>query len=237
MIRSGGRHVVIPNIMQVQTHAPRTAAAAAADWWLSGGVDTGDCWCAYQPKGAASYAASLTNLNDPGTNDGTDLGTPGWSAETGWQFGGGAAIGTNFVPQSDQSQSVIVQFSDNAQTVNAYLFGQLGPGGLFGIRVNGGGGSWVGYENGGQATAAPILAASGNAALAGDKSYRDGVEDADSIGAWTDTPTLAVWIGDMNYNDSAHWYSSTYYCIAIAFYSVVLTDAQVAAMAAAMAAL
>ena len=42
MIRSGGRHIVIPAIMQVQTHAPRTAAAAAvaAPWYLT--FDGGD---------------------------------------------------------------------------------------------------------------------------------------------------------------------------------------------------
>ena len=88
MIRSGGRHIVIPAIMQVQTHAPRTAAAAAASWWEAGGAPTP--YAAYQAIGAASYAASLVNLANPGTADFDELtSSPSWASNVGWSDVGG----------------------------------------------------------------------------------------------------------------------------------------------------
>ena len=41
---------------------------------------------AYQPKGAASQAASYVNLVTPGTYDLTTADAPGWAAGTGWVF-------------------------------------------------------------------------------------------------------------------------------------------------------
>ena len=38
-------------------------------WWLSGGIAAADCWAAYQPKGAASFAASKLDLNGGGKLD------------------------------------------------------------------------------------------------------------------------------------------------------------------------
>lgn len=77
--------MMIPGgIMQVQTYAPRSAAAAGlADWWTVSGVT---CVVAYQPKGAASYAASLSNLANPGTYDAFAGSAPEWDAGVGWTF-------------------------------------------------------------------------------------------------------------------------------------------------------
>lgn len=59
----------------------------AKKWWLAGGIDPDDCIAAYQPKGAASYAASKVNLANSGTHDLSD-GTayPTWDASKGWTF-------------------------------------------------------------------------------------------------------------------------------------------------------
>lgn len=63
----------------------RPPAAAGGGWWLSGGVSAGDCYGAWAAKGAASYAASLINLNNPGTNDlATDIAEPAFDTATGW---------------------------------------------------------------------------------------------------------------------------------------------------------
>ncbi len=42
---------------------------AEIPWWLAGGIPAENCIAAYQPKGAASYAASKVNLANPGTYD------------------------------------------------------------------------------------------------------------------------------------------------------------------------
>ncbi len=69
------------------TFHPNSQAKKAGDWWLAGGIDPDDCIAAYQPKGAASYAASKVNLANSGTHDLSD-GTayPSWDASKGWTF-------------------------------------------------------------------------------------------------------------------------------------------------------
>lgn len=57
-------------------------------WWLSGGIPAANCIAVYQPKGAASYAASKINLANPGTYDATEGVAPSWAAETGWTGNG-----------------------------------------------------------------------------------------------------------------------------------------------------
>ena len=63
-------------------------AAAGGTWWDLNGTIT-SCVAAYQPKGAASYAASLTDLSG-NSNDATEVSgsEPGWGASTGWTFNG-----------------------------------------------------------------------------------------------------------------------------------------------------
>lgn len=53
------------------------------DWWLVAGKT---CILAYAPKGAASYAASLVNLSNPGTYDAAEGVAPSFNAATGWKF-------------------------------------------------------------------------------------------------------------------------------------------------------
>lgn len=70
------------------TFQPNSQAKKAGDWWLSGGIDPDDCVAAYQPKGAASYAASKVNLANPGTYDIDSGADPDWDASYGWNFNG-----------------------------------------------------------------------------------------------------------------------------------------------------
>ena len=48
------------------TFQPNSQAKKAGGWWDLNGTIT-SCIAAYQPKGAASYAASKVNLANPGT--------------------------------------------------------------------------------------------------------------------------------------------------------------------------
>ena len=56
-----------------------------ADWWAVPGKA---CVAAYQSIGAASLAASYTNLANPGTYDAAPGGAPTWASATGWTFNG-----------------------------------------------------------------------------------------------------------------------------------------------------
>lgn len=53
-------------------------------WWDEGGISDTVCLAAWQPKNAASLAASYTNLKKPGTYDLTGTTPPTWNASQGW---------------------------------------------------------------------------------------------------------------------------------------------------------
>jgi len=97
-------------------------AVVAGGWWLSGGISAADCLIAYQPKGAADYAASKVNLANPGTYNATEsTSTIAWTTETGWDnTATGRYMKTGF---SDwlREYSLIIKFSDIAS--GTYLLG------------------------------------------------------------------------------------------------------------------
>lgn len=73
------------------------AVEAVAPWWLTDTVEAGDVIGAWQAKAADDYAASLVNLNNPGTQDLTEVvGTVPWSAEAGWLADGINFLNTGF---------------------------------------------------------------------------------------------------------------------------------------------
>lgn len=75
------------------TFQPSSQAAVDTNWWLAGGIAAANCIAAYQPKGAASYAASLVNLNNPGTRNLTNTGTdPSWDSTNGWTTANSAGL-------------------------------------------------------------------------------------------------------------------------------------------------
>lgn len=93
------------------------AAAAAAGWWVVAGKT---CVAAYQPKGAASLAASYVNLANPGTyNAAPGGGAPTWASGTGWPAGSGVYLTTGIVPQS--TWTVICRFA--GMISNSVMFG------------------------------------------------------------------------------------------------------------------
>ena len=95
------------------TFQPNSQEKKAGGWWLAGGIDPDDCVAAYQPKGAASYAASKVNLANPGTYDLTNGNDPSWSASTGWTFDGvdDHLYETTYEP-TDTSFTIIVRLNN-----------------------------------------------------------------------------------------------------------------------------
>ena len=96
------------------------AGASEANWWEAGGA-TG-CVAAYQPKGAASQAASYVNLANPGTYDAAPGNAPTWNTATGWAFNGSNQyLTTGVVP--DGSYSVAIRFAACSTNNDGYLIG------------------------------------------------------------------------------------------------------------------
>lgn len=208
----------------------------ASSWWLAGGVSAASCVAAYQAKGAASYAASLSNLNDPGTRGLYSVNTtPSWSAATGWGMMGQSGyfrMTSGWFPT--QSMTVLIQVA-NASTSSMQFCGASGGSGAraSGISINNTG-AFADYYNWGSAAVGGVVTA-GNIAIAGKTVFRNG-SSVGTISAGTGTNIYDWYWGCENFAGTAHG-GGTHTLIAMACYDAVLTNAQVVAVTAAMAAL
>jgi hypothetical protein len=207
---------------------------AGADWWDPN--NDGLCiWAAYQPKGAANLAASYVDLSGNGNNCAPGV-APVWDAVNGWQFNGvNQWLDSFFQPQNDQSQSMLVQFTN-------FVFGgahECLAGCTQADRFKLDLAVWAAnnkrYCNGGMVGVAVAFAA-GNMGVAGNQGYRNGVADGGAIAPYGAPLNLNAYIGAANI-----WGAAGQFCQvdiqAFALYDCALTAPQVAAVAAAMAAL
>lgn len=104
-------------------------SGTSGDWWLGpwpapyesvGVIDPSYVTMAYQPKwavgtvyeraDAATYANSLINLNDPGTNNAVTIVAPPWNLNTGWQGDGIGYLDTGITAGANQIQSIFCAF-------------------------------------------------------------------------------------------------------------------------------
>lgn len=202
---------------------------AAIPWYLSGGIALANCIAAYQPKGAASYAASKVNLANPGTNDAIDgAATPTWAAGSGWSF---LAASSQYLDGPLQSTitgagTIIVQFAGFA---TGTILGAGAGGANMQIRPVG-----VSYSNGNTVVVAPGLAA-GNLCIAGINGYRNGVPATAGLLATTNA-ARNMCIGATRISPTPTEFA-TVAIVAVAMYNVTIALPQVAALVAAMAAL
>lgn len=203
-----------------------------APWWLAGGIDPSSVAAVWQPKGAASLAASYLRLAgsqgyaniDPAIVGGV---APTWNAANGWSFGSPKYLNSGLVPAD--GWSAIIQYTDASSS--GVAFGCAGGIYYFGIEpfdIS----NKVYYENGNYIGVIPKLSA-GNLAFAAKKGYRNGVPEATIIGG--NAPATQVYIGCRN--QAGAFAFCIYKLSAIAFYIVTITDTQIAALAVAMMAL
>ena len=237
VMRAGQRIVNIPGIgMNIPRRA--VSAAGAVSWWLAGGVSAANAIGVYQPKGAASLAASYSNLANPGTYDAAPGTAPAWAAGTGWQFVRGLAtyLTTGVEFASPVKPTVIVRYSDFVPWWASFLGGQE-PGGA----------AWNKIANVGMTASAryaslvvtPIGAtaepgASGVLAVAGGYGYLDGVVNT-ALMTQLDRPTAEIYIGSHKTTAGAAADPITANFQAVAIYNTTLSGPQVAAVSAAMA--
>lgn len=204
----------------------------AAGWWVVAGKT---CLAAYQPIGAASLAASYTNLANPGTYDAAPGNAPTWASGTGWEFTGASSqyLTTGVVPNGG-NYSMAIRYTDAAAGTYS-LAGSYASGTtdfeILPRYVN----AFVYYANGGGVTVSPGLAA-GVLALAGRYGYRDGTVNTSALGAWSGTSVYAIVIGAANAAGTISRFQ-TCKIQALAIYSDTLSGAEVATLSAAMAAL
>lgn len=164
------------------------AAAPPASWWEAGGAPTPVA--VYQPKGAASLAASYSNLVNSGTYDAAPGDAPTWDTATGWTFSGvNKYLTTGIVPTNDYT--VLVRFatftdagyivgSRDYTTGERYIIEQANWGSRF--------------FNGATTTLWDGVYAAAVKALAGHTAYTDGV----AVGTSPDTddaPPYQLYIG------------------------------------------
>jgi hypothetical protein len=216
-------------------------AAAAVPWWLSGGVAAANAVAVYQPKGAASLAASYDNIAAPGNGlaDGTYDATPGvaptFNASTGWTFNGSTQHMIAAVVV-EETWTVLCQFSEFTDAQEKVLFGFERGGYSCNVWVEPCRSSGVRYSHGGQTTRSP-KATLGNLGLAGNQPYRNGVADGGALAAWAGKNEFRpLYIGAWNYTGNAVWHAACK-IQAVAIYNTTLTAPQVASISAAMAAL
>ena len=222
MLRPGQRMVHLPGIGI--TTSRRAVSAATANWWEAGGA-TG-CVAAYQPKGAASLAASYSNLANPGTYDAAPGVAPTWDATNGWIFSGSQYLTTGSAPIA-HTYTVAVVFTGAPSAVQV-IFGYFGA---LAFRIipnrltNG-----VGY---GQTYVAPGLAA-GVLVLAGQNGYRNGSLDtaAANVGSGT---SADPYIAAQNQGGPVAYYAGNIQALGI--WNNVLDGTKAAAVSTAMAAL
>lgn len=201
---------------------------------VSGGAGLPAAWGQYHFKGAASQAASYLDLSGNG-NDLTVGVAPTWNSTDGLIFNASTQyMRTGFVPSLDQSQTVLVQFT-NGPATDRSLFGSVGVGARASFNIRPSSSGSVLYFNGFQSLVSPA-ASSGNLAIAGNLAYRNGVDEGVTIGVWNATSAAEVYLGCRNNNGTADNFTSAY-VQAFYIYDIVLTGPEVAAVVAVMAAL
>ena len=202
ILRAGQQHIVsLDGDMRITE-----TLASTVSWWLSGGISSASCVAAYAPKGAASLAASYTNLTNPGTNDAAPGVAPGFDTALGWLFTGTQYLTTGIVPTD--AYSAIVKFNAYSQAGTQTFWGifrNVGGDAAFVLVCNAGANIAQSYH-GSNATFAnntPKIAAAGTYAICGKTPYRDGAAEGSVIGASAGTNYLAMFIGARNSNGAA----------------------------------
>lgn len=208
----------------------KAASAAASNWWQAGGA-TG-VLAAYKPKGAVSLAASYVNLANPGTDS-----APGVAptlAAGGWVFNGSTQyLVTGITP--GQNYSFLVQFTGVTNT--GVIAGSNGNSEAYFWIEPDDGSDHVDYVHGsaaGHLAPSPRLLA-GNLGMSATKAYRNGVEETGSLSGWSGTPK-EFFIGCRNDNNTPSNFTAVTIA-ALVIYDNSLSAGQMAAVAAAMAAL
>lgn len=231
------RRELIPPLLAYHV-VGKHSSAPAVPWYLAGGVTASNCLAAYQPKGAADYAASKVNLANPGTYNCADgAAFPAWDATNGWQF---AAASTQYLNTGLKA--------DACAKTGSFIIRLASQGANTAYHTSGAGNSSNFYFGGWRIRSASLsypfvycansndtgTNVSGSHVIggAGAVAYRDGAP-ALTISQSTQSINLDIYIGCTNNNGTAGNFN-TGNVLAIAYYNTTLSEAQMAAITTAM---
>jgi hypothetical protein len=152
-------------------------------WYLASEIPAANCVAIYQPKGAASYAASKVNLITPGILDCIDDGgvkSPIWNAIDGWVATTNAQYLKSYIspPAVGQPWSMLVRCSGLTTNYICGIFGVMGYWGVFpdqSVHI-----FWIGNSD---RMNIPGTADHGVFGFAGNKAYWNGIEQLTNIPA------------------------------------------------------
>lgn len=213
-----------------------SAKAAAIPWYLTGGISAANCIAAYQPKGAANYAASKVNLANPGTYNATDgAAYPTWDA-SGWSGVGASSqfLRTGVIPQINYS--FIIRYETNSAYAG-YTLGSYTSSTRFSF---GAAPKWTDnkcyWNNGGfLGYSTPTL--TGIMANSGKSCYLNGIYIGLTNAAFTGTSSLDVYIFATHNTATTAESFWTGKIQAVAIYNIALDATQIGLLTTAMAAL
>lgn len=231
-----GQRLVIPS-PGVQVFQPRVTSAASGGWWDNSGAISG-CVAAYAAKGAASLAASYTNLANPGTYTAAPGVAPTFNTADGWTFNGSSQyLTTGVVPSMSKTWSFVARFSDvpGINTGHCVIGSSYTPNTTpyFGLIPRWTDGNAY-YLNTGYLSA--TSKAGGVMAVAGGAAYYNGSAESGTISTLTAATAVALTIGAYNTSTSPTGFLSGK-IQALAIYNVTLTAGEVATITTAMQAL
>jgi hypothetical protein len=209
------------------TFQPKSQAVAGGGWWdLDGTIAS--CVAAYQPKGAADYAASLTDLSG-NSNDAAEGNAPDWDATNGWKF---VSANSDYLDSGivvTSSYTTICRFSNAPDAVQALYGAYDADNNTIRIIPNRNNGY---YYYGLSRITGNI--ANGVMGIAGINGYLNGALDKENC--LVSTPdSLTCYIGAQNQSGVAAPFGG--YIQAFAIYSAILTETQMGLLTTAMAAL
>jgi hypothetical protein len=214
----------------------RALVAPVIPWWLAGGISATSVSGVWQPKGAASLAASYLRLAgsegyaniDPAV---VGVGVaPTFNAATGWSFDGTQWLDTGIIPNGylPASCSAMVRYSNIPTNAYHYVFSAGTRFEIFG----GYGGGHHRYQYGNVALSMVPEQLSGVIGMSGPQGYYNGNADGTALGVWNATQSNHLFIGY-----GAYGYKLIGKVQAFVAYNVTLTAPQTLAVATAMAAL
>ena len=227
------RVTVIPDFMQMRFRSPQ-AAAAAADWWLSGGISAANAIAVYQPKGADDLADSYINLANPGTYNAAPGVAPTWASGTGWTFNGTTQYLTTGLLPNCGVWSMLIRYAD-LSGVNKTILGSYDSAPPTTMLFQTQGGimrTFASDSTGFYADNVPQLL-TGVYGVSAKTPYRDGSAESNIVSGGTTVSVEALYIGALNLNGSPAQYAPVK-IQAFAIYDATLTAPQVAAVSTAM---
>ena len=223
---------VFPRVFRPAFGPGLAAVAAAANWWEAGGAS--GAVAAYQPKGAASLAASYISRANPGTYDAAPGVAPTWASGTGWTFNGSTQYLTTGVAMGS-GYTMIARYSGVLAATGSIL-GARSATPYFYMRPRSSAASGRSQYVWGAAslTGAALNQASGVVAMAGNACYFNGSLEG-SVSSTFSGSSVALFVGAYNNGSPADFFAGN--VLAVAIYNTTLTAPQVAAISTAMAAL